>query len=75
MADNKIIKKLNKTFKVLVEKVRGFDVVDKKLLPYGLKPHTRSVSWIAEQVILQQAKTRIKELGFDEVVLWDKDTN
>ena len=26
-----------------------FDITDEKILPYGLKPHTRSVSWIVEQ--------------------------
>lgn len=44
-----------------------FDIADKTVLPYGLKPHTRSVSWIVEQVIVQQAKFRKDELGLDEV--------
>jgi len=25
-----------------------FDITDEKILPYGLKPQTRSVSWIAK---------------------------
>ena len=41
----------------------SFDVTDSKILPYGLKPHTRSVSWLVEQVIVQQTKFRAKEFG------------
>lgn len=32
----------------------SFDITDSKILPYGLKAHTRSVSWLIEQVITQQ---------------------
>lgn len=34
----------------------SFNITDKKILPYGLKAHTRSVSWLVEQVITQQTK-------------------
>jgi len=37
------------------------------VLPYGLKPHTRSVSWLVEQVIVQQTKYRAKELKIEDV--------
>lgn len=42
--------------KLITEKVTEFEVLDKKYLPYGLKPHTRSICWLAEQVILQNLK-------------------
>jgi len=45
----------------------SFDVTDKSVLPYGLKPHTRSVSWLVEQVITQQTKYRKQELELDTV--------
>jgi hypothetical protein len=45
----------------------NFDITDKKILPYGLKPHTRSVSWLVEQVIVQQMKYHAKELGIEDV--------
>jgi len=45
----------------------SFNITDKKILPYGLKPHTRSVSWLVEQVITQQTKFRVKQLGLDDV--------
>lgn len=44
-----------------------FAITDETILPYGLKAHTRSVSWLVEQVITQQAKFRGKELGLDDV--------
>jgi len=45
----------------------SFDITDRKILPYGLKAHTRSVSWLVEQVITQQTKYNAKKLGLDEV--------
>jgi len=44
-----------------------FDITDEKILPYGLKPHTRSVSWIVEQVIVQQMKFNGQKLGLSDV--------
>lgn len=69
-----IIKFLDKSFSKLIEEIKGFEVVGNKLLPYGFKPHTRSISWIAEQVILQQAKVKSKKLGFKKVKFAEKDT-
>ena len=45
----------------------SFDITDEKILPYGLRPHTRSVSWLVEQVVTQQTKYRAKQLGLNEV--------
>ncbi len=44
-----------------------FNITDSKVLPYGLKPHTRSVSWIVEQVIVQQSKLNCAKLGLEDV--------
>ena len=52
----------------------SFDITDKKILPYGLKPHTRSVSWLVEQVITQQTKYNAKKLGLDDVNIDMPDT-
>ncbi len=35
-------------FTRVIQIVPDFDITDPKILPYGLKPHTRSVSWIVE---------------------------
>ncbi len=45
----------------------NFNITDTKILPYGLKAHTRSVSWLVEQVITQQTKYNAKKLGLNEV--------
>lgn len=58
---------VKETCQKLINVLPSFDITDKKVLPYGLKPHTRSVSWIVEQVIVQQTKFRAKELCLDDV--------
>ncbi len=54
-------------YKKLIKILPSFNITDKKVLPYGLKPHTRSVSWLVEQVITQQSKYHCKELGLEDV--------
>jgi len=53
----------------------SFNITDGKILPYGLKAHTRSVSWLVEQVITQQTKYNAKKLGIDEVNINFPDTS
>ena len=50
-------------FRQLLKILPEFDITDEKILPYGLKPHTRSISWLVEQVITQQTKFNAKRLG------------
>lgn len=50
-------------YRKLIEILPSFDVTSKNILPYGLKPHTRSISWLVEQVVTQQSKFHAKELG------------
>lgn len=47
--------------------IPSFNITDEKILPYGLKAHTRSVSWIAEQVVTQQTKFNAKKLKITDV--------
>lgn len=54
-------------FRRVVEIIPKFDVTNPEILPYGLKPHTRSISWIAEQVIVQQAKYNCGKLNVLDV--------
>lgn len=54
-------------FERVVDIIPNFDITNPEILPYGLKPHTRSVSWIAEQVIVQQAKYNRGTLGIEDV--------
>ena len=73
MANNeikKIEKELNfvkNVYLKLLTILPSFNITDKKILPYGLKAHTRSVSWLVEQVITQQTKYNAKKLGLDKV--------
>lgn len=71
MSDIKLINRelalMKELFLKVIRIVPSFDLTDARILPYGLKPHTRSVSWIVEQVITQQAKFNAKKLGIDDV--------
>jgi hypothetical protein len=51
----------------LITILPSFNITDKEILPYGLKPHTRSVSWLVEQVVTQQTKYRAKQLSLEDV--------
>ncbi len=62
-------------FERVVEIIPNFDITNPEILPYGLKPHTRSVSWIAEQVIVQQAKYNRETLGIEDVDFSMPDTS
>lgn len=58
-----------------VEILPTFNLTDSTILPYGLKAHTRSISWIVEQVITQQAKFHAKKLNLQEVEFNVPDTS
>ena len=62
-------------FSRVVQIIPQFDIANPEILPYGLKPHTRSVSWIAEQVIVQQAKYNRHALDIADVDFSMPDTS
>lgn len=62
-------------FERVVAIIPNFNITNPDILPYGLKPHTRSVSWIAEQVIVQQAKYNRRVLGVEDVDFSMPDTS
>jgi hypothetical protein len=64
---NKDLKYIIDIYKKLINILPSFDITSKDILPYGLKPHTRSVSWLVEQVITQQSKFHAKDLNIDDV--------
>ena len=44
----------------------SFEVINPStMIPYGFRPHTRSISWLAEQVITQHIKSNIKDYGIE----------
>ncbi len=65
---------LDDIFTDLLEILPSFNITDKKVLPYGLKPHTRSVSWLVEQVITQQLQYNRKKLKINNVIFDLPDT-
>jgi hypothetical protein len=62
-------------FLQITDILSSFDITDSKVLPYGLKPHTRSISWIVEQVITQQTKFHARKLGLLDVKIDMNDTS
>jgi len=68
------IKYLEQLYSKLIQILPSFYIADDKILPYGLKPHTRSISWLAEQVINQQMKHNAAKLGLDDVAIDFPDT-
>jgi hypothetical protein len=65
---------LQALFGKLLEILPEFNITDERILPYGLKPHTRSVSWLVEQVITQQTKFNAKRLGIADAAFDFPDT-
>ena len=65
---------LSGVFTNLLDILPSFKITSKKILPYGLKSHTRSVSWLVEQVITQQTKYHRKKLNLDKVIFDLPDT-
>ena len=59
---------LERVFSNLMKDVPLFRVLDDEVLPYGLHQHTRSICWLAEQVILQNVKKRQAEYGVSEYI-------
>ena len=54
-------------FSTIVSDLPSFEIASHESLPFGLKPHTRSVSWLVEQVLVQKAKSLTKKLGLTAV--------
>lgn len=64
---NHELNRMKDLFMRVVKIIPKFDILDDKILPYGLKAHTRSVSWLVEQVVVQQAKFNAQKLGITDL--------
>ncbi len=60
-------------FNSCIRKIDKFEILNEGLVPEGLKPHTRSIAWLAEQVIVQGVRRFIDETEFESVVPNDSD--
>ena len=68
------LKTVRSLFLKVIDIIPSFNVTDPSVLPYGLKPHTRSISWIAEQVITQQTKFHRNKINIQDVDIDMPDT-
>lgn len=73
-----IIRATREVFNRFLDKVSSFQVLSPEVIPYGLKPHTRSICWLAEQVIVQNIeamadKLRLKNFEYpkSDISIWD----
>lgn len=69
---------VERIFGRLVQLVPTFKVLDEAIVPEGLKPHTRSICWLMEQVILQNTKLNAAKWGLkdfeyppSDISVWD----
>jgi hypothetical protein len=71
---NREMEEVKNIFLNVLKIIPSFDITNPEILPYGLKPHTRSVAWIVEQVITQQTKYHKQQLGISDVEIDMADT-
>lgn len=48
-------------------KIGSFKILDEELVPEGLKPIARSISWLVEQIIVQNLRKYKEDCGLEEV--------
>lgn len=58
---------IRQVFSDALKYIAAFDVTTEAALPFGLKPHTRSVSWLIEQVVCQGIDSSAVKLGVSSV--------
>jgi hypothetical protein len=59
--------KVRNSIETVLEKIGEFKILDERLVPYGLKPIARSISWLVEQIIVQNLKRYKDECGLISV--------
>ena len=61
------------SFNNCLPEIINCDIISRDCMPEGIKPHTRSIAWIAEQVIIQALRKHIKITKFDELHMTKSD--
>ena len=54
------ISKIRDILKTVALSVGQFNIIDESLIPYGLKPIARSMSWLIEQNHSSESKERLE---------------
>ena len=61
------IKAVQEAIKCVLDKLSGFKILDETLVPEGLKPHARSVTWLVQQIVVQNLRKFKDMCGLEEV--------
>jgi hypothetical protein len=61
------IKKIKASIDTILTKIKTFQIIDSEVVPEGIKPIARSVSWLVEQVIVQNLRANKSELNLEYV--------
>ena len=67
---SKILTSFNNCLSELVD----CEILSSDCIPEGIKPHTRSIAWIAEQVIIQGIRKHIDQTSFEYLQNEESDT-
>ncbi|AJF62161.1 hypothetical protein QT06_C0001G1349 [archaeon GW2011_AR15] len=65
--DFEAMQKISKAIKKVIVKIGDISIIKEELAPEGLKPLARSVSWLVEQIMVQNIRKYKDELGIEKV--------
>lgn len=51
-----------------VHRIGKFTILGEELVPFGLKPIARSISWLVEQIVVQNLMKEMERYGISEVI-------
>lgn len=68
------MKKVSKAFMQIASDVDEFELLPEHLVPEGIMEKTRSVSWLVEQIYVQQINKKPEKYGFSAATIPDDDS-
>lgn len=51
----------------VLKKIRAFKILSEELVPEGLKPIARSISWLVEQIVVQNLRSKGEECNINSI--------
>lgn len=64
----KDMEQVEKAIQIVLKKIGKFNILDETLVPYGLKPIARSISWLVEQIVVQNLRKNSEVCGLSDVI-------
>lgn len=61
------IQKIKQSIDTIISEIGSFQIIDPVVVPEGIKPIARSVSWLVEQVMVQNLRAKKTQLGLEYV--------